>query len=978
MVEVIKIIVTSFKRSNLLKESYKTTPTFTDDIGHPVELKNIVKVEGYSDGIEPKVIPTSQGGGSVYRIRFRKYEGGNLDNPLKGATFYMYLDKNAAEAARTSGDYSQGIGPFVTDHEGVILITQYTDTAGYLHHITADKVNPVIYYFVEAEAPAGYEKIDFTVQVQLAAEGETADYTQYIYLPSDTVGVKDYPFDTMVALGALKSFKTNGSERQLAEGEFSFRIRAEDNANIPMPEGTTDGEKTVSNGTDGKAVFGAIAYDTEDVITRDNMGTVTSTSKTFVYEVSEILPEGLDANGKKDGVHYDSHIYKVAVTVSLVDEDNDGIYEDLKVTSVKVDGEEVDPDSDKYEYHDASTDPETVADVDLYFAGLENEYTAVGTWTPVIRKDLQGRPLTAGEFTFQIKKGEEVLATGTNNADGTVTMEPASLTFTLDDLGTNNLSVHEVYTIQTDDGIYSVAADETVTVTVAEKKDEDDDPIYDGSLIVTSDKATLTAPLVMTNKFKASGSWHPNAEKTLTGVLKLNEGDFEFELAAVDDAPMPEGSTEGKLVIACDADGKVDFGQIDFFQGTFDDVEYTDGDKEFHYTIREVIPDPEDRIFGVVYDDTVYNITVTTTINKTNKLGVAVTCDPEDGWDLDESTATFTGQFENTYGPTPAKAQPGYEKYLTGEIPTVDVTFEFKLEKAAGDNGDFDYVKVGDAPFTTQTKTLTLGPSSQTDSGLFDEITFLVEGTYKFKITETPNTNGALDPCFVYDSKEYTYTVVVTGVGENLQAAGAYSSADEDQTEQTAEIAVFTNKYTPAPTLFIPKAHKRMSGEPTVEDKTFTFTMTPDAANPDEGVYHDDTPFQGEDAEDTVVVVVPAGQTDAEELFSTMTFRKAGTYKFHVEEIIPATPIEDGITYDTVHWTLTIEVEDRSGQLTIISNEAKQDKDDGATDPDGMTTFTNHVPKTDDVSDMYLNAGMMLASGLLLLLIAVFGRKRKA
>ena len=66
------------------------------------------------------------------------------------------------------------------------------------------------------------------------------------------------------------------------------------------------------------------------------------------------------------------------------------------------------------------------------------------------------------------------------------------------------------------------------------------------------------------------------------------------------------------------------------------------------------------------------------------------------------------------------------------------VTFEFKLEKAAGDNVDFDYVKVEDKngdpkPFAAQTKTLTLGPSSLTSSGLFDKITFLAEGTYKFK-----------------------------------------------------------------------------------------------------------------------------------------------------------------------------------------------------------------------------------------------------
>ena len=901
-----KILLT-LKDETCFRVTYMATMLYTAEQaqhGTPIELQNTVTVKDYSDGEEPVVIPQSHGGGSVYRIRLRKYQEGNLDNGLLGAEFKMYLNKAAADAARTSGDYSQAVGTYSTDANGVITINDYKDANGNTHHVSAG----VIYYFVESVAPTGYEKINYTVQVQLAAEGDTAHYDQYIYLPNDTVGIKDTPFDTSVDLGALKTFVTNGSARQLEEGDFTFQIRAKNNANIPMPEQTE-----VSNDADGKAVFGAIAYDTEDVITRDpRTKEVTGTSKTFTYLVNEVLPDGLDAHGNKEGVHYDSTVYEVAVTVEIVNGE-------LKVTSVTVnDGKETKP---------------ITPDNNVYFAGLENEYTAEGTWTPVIQKDLKGRPLKNGEFTFQIKKGNEVLATGTNDADGNVSMEPESLTFTLDDLGDNNLTVHEVYQVVTDDGMKVVAADVPVTVNVAEKQNKD------GTLVVTSDPpATLTAPIVMTNEFEATGSWHPKAEKTLTGALKLNEGDFEFELAAVGDAPMPAGATDGKKVVACDEDGKVDFGQIDFYQDK--DPAHQDGDKTFHYTIKEVIPDPADRIFGVNYDDTVYNITVKTTINKTKKLGVEVTCNPKTGWDLDTDTATFTAQFENTYNPGPAKAQPGFDKGLKGVEPADDLTFEFKLEKAAGENGDFDYVKVeknGELKeFETQTKTLTLGPTSLSDSGLFDELTFLAEGTYKFKITETPNTNGALDTYIYYDPTVYTYTVVVTGEGTQLQATGAYS-IEGGQSEETPETAAFTNKYTPAPTVFTPKVHKTLNGEPTVEDKTFEFVMTPDGANPDKGAYHGDTPFQG-DASETIEIVVPAGQKDAEKAFETIDFKKAGTYVFHVEETDTTQP---GVTNDPLSlWDLTIEVEDQGGKLKVISSDAVQVGGDLSSE-DGTVTFSN-------------------------------------
>ena len=882
-----KILLT-LKDEICFRVTYTATLLYTAEeleTGDPLNLNNMVEVEGYKDGIQPVVLPSSEGGGSVYRIRLRKYETGNLDNPLKGAEFKMYLDEDAAEAAKASGDYSQAIGTYTTDKDGVITITSYTYKGG-THNVAASTT----YYFVESVAPAGYEKINYVVHVTLAAEGQTANYDQYIYLPSDTVGIKDTPFDTSVDLGALKTFTTNESARRLNEDEFSFKIKAVDNA--PMPTGATGGEITVSNDAAGKAIFGTIPYDTEDVITRDKDGNVTGTEKTFHYQVSEVLPDGVTAqNPTKDGVHYDTHTYDVAVTVAVSANNSS-----LNVTSVTVDNTAIQPNNN------------------VYFVGATNTYTAQGTWTPNIQKDLQGRTLEAGEFTFEIKKGDTVLATGTNNADGTVSMTPASIEFTLADLGVNNLTVHEVYTIQTNDGIYSTADNETVKVTVAEKQDNEGNPVYDGKLNVTSDKATLTAPLVMTNKFKASGSWNPKAKKVMSGGLKINAGDYSFELAAVGDAPMPAGSTDGKKEVACDANGEVDFGQINFYQGNFDNVEYNNGNKVYQYKIKEIIPDPP--IFGVTYDETEYTVTVTTSINKTNKLGVAVDWTPKkDGTSYDSNTAVFTGRFNNTYYPGPTEAIPQYKKTVDGEKPPKDVEFTFKLEKYSG---DFDYVKVGNGPFDengyTETATITKTTDPPTVFGSFDEISFLAQGTYKFKITETPNTNGALDERFVYDTKVYIYTVVVTGVGTQLQATGTYTVLDKQGVEQPVPegvtMAEFTNTYTPKPVTGIVKVKKTLVDKEWTTNDSFEFTITPIGNAPKF------TPNK---------VTVTKDSVDYTESFNEVTFESAGTYKWTVTETHKGETI-NGITYDSVDKTVTIVVQDtEGGELELVKPEGSNE-----------------------------------------------------
>ena len=113
-------------------------------------------------------------------------------------------------------------------------------------------------------APPGYELIDYIVRLRLAnrTKGETADPSQFIYLPSTAVGVKDKPYEGKVELGALKELI--GSNVAVKAGDYKFTLTglngaptgkaASDDADAP-----TD-PVTKPNDASGKARFGEIVF----------------------------------------------------------------------------------------------------------------------------------------------------------------------------------------------------------------------------------------------------------------------------------------------------------------------------------------------------------------------------------------------------------------------------------------------------------------------------------------------------------------------------------------------------------------------------------------------------------------------------------------------------------------------------------------------------------------------------------------------
>ena len=146
--------------------------------------------------------------------------------------------------------------------------------------------------------------------------------------------------------------------------------------------------------------------------------------------------------GNAGGVTYDSTAYKVCVKLA---DNGDGT---LKIDSIK--------------YYQADGRTELQAR-DLVFT---NRYKAADTaLTVTARKELTGRDLAAGEFTFKLFEGDTEIATAANDKDGKVTF---TLTYTDDLSSVDPQKPHNYRIVEVNDGKDAVTYDDTAyTFTVS-------------------------------------------------------------------------------------------------------------------------------------------------------------------------------------------------------------------------------------------------------------------------------------------------------------------------------------------------------------------------------------------------------------------------------------------------------------------------------------------------------------------------------
>ncbi|NLD33932.1 MAG: Cna B-type domain-containing protein, partial [Clostridiales bacterium] len=205
---------------------------------------------------------------------------------------------------------------------------------------------------------------------------------------------------------------------------------------------------------------------------------------------------------------------------------------------------------------------------------FNNTYTATGEYDIDTElnpnKVLTGRELADQEFTFELLRGDEIIQTAKNTADGNIPL--GKLSFTQDDIGqTYNYTIREIL------GTEAGMAYDPMTLSFSIKVED----AREGKLNLT---VTKPEDLTFNNSYTATGEYDIDTElnpnKVLTG-RELADQEFTFELLRGDEIIQTAKNT---------ADGNIPFGKLSFTQADIGET--------YNYTIKE-IPGTE---AGMAYD----------------------------------------------------------------------------------------------------------------------------------------------------------------------------------------------------------------------------------------------------------------------------------------------------------------------------------------------------------------------------------------
>ena len=403
-----------------------------------------------------------------------------------------------------------------------------------------------------------------------------------------------------VGLSGVKTLQTApGLEPASIEDKFTFTVTSDDAA-APMPE-----RITAKNAADGSVDFGTIKFTLDDLNRALGVNDQPANPDADKAEAAAPgnQPADQPANPEPESGKPRSHVftYKVTESGSVPGVINDAAA--TKTVSFKV----TDDGNGKLmvERQGAAANPA------FSFA---NTYTVEPASSSVteqvtVTKALTGRDMAAGEFAFELLEGEDVVATGANAADGSVTLNAVKYT----QPGTHRYTLHEVGGGTVANGVTYDGATYTVVTTV---KDNGDGTLSVTHALEGAREATFANAYQATSTTVTIG-----ATKTLVGK-NLENGQFTFVLTAAD-------GTELKAKNA--ADGKIAFPALTF-----------DKPGTYEFALTEL----DDAQANVTYDKRAYKVTVTVIDDGLGHLNATVAGDAD--------VLAFT----NTYAEPPAPVQP--------------------------------------------------------------------------------------------------------------------------------------------------------------------------------------------------------------------------------------------------------------------------------------------------------------------------------
>lgn len=412
-------------------------------------------------------------------------------------------------------------------------------------------------------------------------------------------------------------------------GKFTFTVTA-DEAGAPMPERTT-----ATNDAAGNVGFGKIHFTLEDLnralgVTTDASDDASSDAEanTGEAEVDADAAETDESNDESDPATPTaprSHTFTYTVT-----------------ESGSVPGVTNDPNATRKVSYTVTDDGAGHLSVvrngddgaDFTFT---NTYVVAPTDSSVTDqvktvKRLTGRDLATGEFTFELLGDGVVVASGTNDANGNVTLSPihyeapGTHTYTLREARPNALSLYK--------GVTYDGTTYTVVTTVSDNGD--------GTLAATHKLEGTTESAGFTNKY------HAMPTQVSIGAIKVLEGrelkkdEFSFKLVGEDI----------ESTVTNDADGKINFDKLEY-----------DEPGTYVYTVSEVKGDEA----GMTYDKSVFTATVNVVDDGEGNLKANVAFTKGD---RSVEGIVFNNTYKKPETPTPTP-DPGTPKTVTNIVKTV-------------------------------------------------------------------------------------------------------------------------------------------------------------------------------------------------------------------------------------------------------------------------------------------------------------------
>jgi len=580
--------------------------------------------------------------------------------------------------------------------------------------------------------------------------------------------------------------------------------------------------------------------------------------------------------GTTSGMTYDRTFHDFAVTVA--DSDLDGELEISSVTSVQ--NAVVTSASGIWSVSTVFTNTYEVNSTKLSFIGQKTLEGAVGT----------NRPLKDGEFSFTLTAVDNAPMPA-DAVNGVSTVKNGLLgdfvfpAITYAHAGTYEYVVAEVIPTEAQGNVYKgvtyTANQYKIKVIV---KDDGQGQLVVEKVQVNNEDKTLTGNVLSGLDFKNTYAVEQTrvylyAHKQLIGAQNAASRWFSFNLIRLEPnyfVYLPEGVAVGNGVSEKAEAFELGFSEVGIYK----------------LTLTEPIPgEAVNGVYqGVTYDTTVHNVVIVITDNGDGTLSSSVTVD---------GVATNTANFTNVYS--------------AAAVTDVVIKGNKTLDGAAGTNrplqeGEFSFTLTGNGVHETVT-------NKADGTFSFSGLSFNTVGDYTFTITENDTGLGGVG--YVTTPMEVVVKVTDNGYGQ-LEAAIVYGG------DANARVAKFENTYAAQNAHLKLEGFKELIGaegtDRPLQPNEFSFTLT-DTGNHN-FTYITDPATDATAVTNTLTVYNDAAGKIA---FPTILYDAVGTHTYTIEEVKEADGT-DGITYDKVVYTVTVEVSDnQSGSLIakITKIEAK-------------------------------------------------------